>query len=213
MALITDQDLADFLGDPTLVGNPQAILAAALASGIISDYLDNPGVELTTTHTDVILDGPARGSEVLLLPGFPILSVSKVETLGTDNTTWTEVTGYGWNTAGFVSQSWSSDSRPTPPSGAYSATTTLMMPRWFCMWPTRMRSIRVTYSSGFAAIPASVKAVCLATAARAMANPLGLLSEHIGDYQYSAGAAHASWLALDDGELWVIGKYKDWNVG
>lgn len=213
MALITDQDLSVFLGDPTLYGNSQAVLAAALASGLITDYLDNPGVEIQATHTDVVLDGPARGSIVFLLPGFPIVNVTKVETLGRDNITWTEVTDYGWNTAGFVSRSRTADSRPTPASGAYSATTTLMLPQWFCLWPTRVQSIRVSYVSGFADIPATVKAVCLAIAARALANPLGLLTEQIGDYHYSSGIPHSSWLALDPAELAILGNYKNWSVG
>lgn len=213
MALITDQDLADFVGDPSLLGTPRAILAAALASGLITDYMDNPGVDTETTHTDEIFDGPARGSIIFLLPSYPILDVTKVETLDTDNVTWTEITDYSWNTAGFISRSRTADSRPTPASGAYSATTTLLSPQMFYMWPTRMQSIRVSYVSGYVEIPATVKAVCLAIAARALENPRGLLSEQIGDYQYSAGAAHASWLELDPDELAVLGKYKSWSVG
>jgi hypothetical protein len=213
MALITDQDLATFLGDPSLVGNSQAILVAALASGLITDYMDNPGVDVVTTHTDEVFDGPARGSIVFLLPSYPILDVTKVETLDCDATTWTEITDYSWNPAGFISRSRTADSRPTPASGAYSATTTLMSPQWYYLWPTRMQSIRVSYVSGYVEIPATVKAICLAVAARALANPRGLLSEQIGDYQYSSGAVHASWLELDSAELAALGKYKTWSIG
>jgi hypothetical protein len=213
MALITDQDLSTFLGDPSLVGNPQAAFCAALASGLVTDYLDNPGVDVVTTYTDQVFDGPARGSIVFLLPSYPVTAVTKVETLGSDNTTWTEITDYSWNPAGFISRSRTADSRPTPASGAYSATTTLMSPQWYYLWPTRMQSIRVSYAAGYVTIPATVKAVCLAIAARALANPRGVLSEQIGDYQYSAGAAHASWLDLDAGELAILGKYKTWSVG
>lgn len=197
MALITDQDLATFLGQPSLVGDARAQMVTALASALVADYLQNSALGLSSTHTDVVLDGPARGSSVFLLPGFPISGVSSVETRC--DITWTLLTpdtDYRWNSAGFVSRTRIADGTS-----------------WGRWWPREIGSIRVTYTSGFASIPDSVRAIALGIAARGLSNPLGILSEQIGDYQYSSGAAHASWMELDPAELSILSGYSDWPVG
>lgn len=196
MCFITDTDLATFLGQPSLVGDPRAVMVTAMASAIISDYLQNPGLIQTTVYTDAVFDGPARGSSVFLLPGFPIQSVAKIETRLGETWTVLDPTRYRWNAAGFISRTLIADGvRPG------------------CWWPEEIKSIRVTYTAGYVSIPLTVKAITLGIAARGFVNPVGLLSEQIGDYQYSSGAAHASWLELDKNELAILSAYSDWPVG
>lgn len=196
MALITDSDLATFLGQPSLVGDPRAQMVAALASGLVTDYLQNPALGPVTAYTDVVLDGPARLSPVFLLPGFPVTAVAKVEEW--DGTAWVlqDPTTYGWNAAGYVSRSKRADAR-------YG----------ICYWTPRVQALRVSYSSGFATVPDSLRAVCLAIAARGLSNPLGVLSERIGDYQVQYGQTHSSWIQLDPAEMSVITAYAYWSVG
>lgn len=196
MCFITDKDLSVFLGQPSLEGDARAIMVTALASALIFDYLQNPGLVQTTTYTDAVFDGPARGSSVFLLPGFPIQSVAKVETRCGETWTLLDSTTYRWNSAGFISRSRIADG--------------VSLGQW---WPWEIKSVRVTYTAGYAVIPLTVKAITLGIAARGFNNPLGLLSEQIGDYQYSSGAAHASWLELDKNELAILSAYSDWPVG
>lgn len=196
MALITDVDLSAFLGQPSLSGDPRAQMVAALASGLITDYLQNPAVGVVTTYTDIVLDGPARLSPVFLLPGFPITDVSKVEEWS--GTAWVlqDPASYAWNSAGYVSRSKRADAR-------YG----------ICYWTPLMRGLRVSYSAGFATVPESLRAVALAIAARGLSNPLGVLSERIGDYQVQYGQTHSSWIELDMAEMAVITAYANWSVG
>lgn len=197
MSIISDAELSVFLrGDSSLVEDPRAVMMAALASGIVSDYLSQEGIEGPTTYTDRIFDGIPRSCSVFLLPGATITAVSKVETKAWPSVTdWTllDPATYEWNTGGFI---------------ALNKIASATVPG--CHWPRHMKSIRVSYVSGLDAVPMSVKAVALGIAARGWTNPVGVLAETIGDYQVSYGAARASFLQLDVAELNVLGLYADW---
>lgn len=198
MAIITDAELSVFLtGGATLAGTPRAVMMAALASGIVSDYLDQEGIDGVTVYTDRVFDGVARPGSVFLLPGAIITAVSKVEVKEwpstTDWTTLTYPTDYEWNCGGFIARN--KIASATVP-GTH--------------WPRHMKSIRVSYTSGLTAVPFSIKAVALGIAARAHTNPVGALAETIGDYQVSYGAARASFMQLDPAELAVINRWADW---
>lgn len=198
MTLITDTDLATFLGQPSLIDNPRAVMAAAIASGVVTDYLQNPGISGSTSYTDYVMDGPARGSVVFLLPGFPVTSVTKVETRDVSGT-WTVVdpSTYAWNAAGYVSRNLHADAQGLPNT----------------MWPGRIASIRATFVSGLATVPASVMGIALMISARLVTNPLGVLGEQVGDYRIQYGDKHSSALDLDPSEFAILSSYADWSVG
>lgn len=197
MALITDSDLATFMGQPALVGTPRAIMAASLASALVFDAMGQPeNLGTANSYVDRIFDGPAKGSVVHLLPGLPITAVTKVEVLQSDEVTWTLLTpdtDYKWNRGGFLSR-----------NGRADAT------GWGTWWPTRIKSIRVSYTAGTGTMPETVRAVALGIAARAHSNPTGVIAETIVGYQVQFGAAHASFMALDPAELYILGLYSEW---
>ena len=79
-----------------------------------------------------------------------------------------------------------------------------------------MKSIRITYTSGYAAVPTSLKGVVLGIAARAVNNPGAVAQESIGDYSVQYGfptGSKAAIGALDPLELSMIEKYHMWDVG
>lgn len=63
-------------------------------------------------------------------------------------------------------------------------------------WPTAV----ITYTHGYARVPAVAKAVALTVAARAYANPRGLFSVAIDDYREQAAAGAEAAVALTDYE-------------
>lgn len=197
MAIITDSDLATFMGQPALVGTPRAIMAASLASAIVFDAMGQPeNLLAANTYVDRVFDGPAKGSVVFLLPGLPITAVTKVEVLQPDEVTWTLLTpdvDYKWNAGAYISRNRRADATG-----------------WGSWWPTRIKSIRVSYTAGTGVMPETVRAVALGLAARAHSNPTGVLAETIVGYQVQFGAAHSSFLALDPAELWILGLYSEW---
>jgi hypothetical protein len=197
MALITDTDLSTFVGEPSLVGDTRAIMMAAIASAIITDYIGLEGIESSATYTDRIFDGPARGSTVFLLPSYPVTAVTKVEIRPTWGADWEilETDTYEWNRAGFISR-----------SGVAVASG----PGYW--WPRQMGSIRVAYTAGYVSVPWTVKGIALGIAARGFQSASGVLAETIGDYQVSYGAAHSSFMDLDPSEMAILGNYADWPV-
>lgn len=199
MALISDSDLATYLNQPTIAGTAHAIQAAGLASGIISDYLHNVGVAAgTQTATNLVLDGPARSSNVFLLPGFPIISLTSVSVYNSVTLSWTLLTqgkDYDWNSSGLVSAVRIADA-----SIGWNN------------WPVFQNSIQVSYTYGTITVPGSVQAVALSIAARVYSNPTGLRSIHIAGYAEDYGVSKVGFLALDPSEISIISRWVDWTV-
>lgn len=76
------------------------------------------------------------------------------------------------------------------------------------VWPLQ---VSVTYSHGYATIPADIKAVCLSVAARSYDNPQGLRGETIGSYsvQYAgAGDILVPGVALSGAEEQMLNRYR-----
>lgn len=201
MAFITDQQLADFLGDPSIAGTAQAIQAASLSSAVLTDMINNPGADVVTTFTDLVIDGPSRGSNVLIIPGFPVTNVTSVSLLDYSTMTWltplNQGVDYDWDTNGTLYRTKVAD-------GAMG----------MCFWPTYMKSIKITYTCGQTTIPGTLQAVALGMAARAYSNPQGLVSESIAGYSvgYQKNAISSPFV-LDANEQAIIANYIDWGIG
>jgi hypothetical protein len=200
MALITVDQLAQFMGQPSLIGDPQATLAVALASAMVSEYLDNNDLNGVVEYVDKVFDGPSRGSAVFLVPTQNLVSVTKIETRSSGSQDWAlwDVEDYRYNKAGFVTVS----------GNYYRADATD-----FRAWPTGIATIKMTYTAGFSEVPLSIVGVTLGLAARVLTNSNGLLGESIGDYTVQYGSAHSSWFQLDPQEMYLIDRYKERWVG
>lgn len=200
MAFINDTDLANFLGDPSVVGTQQGILAASLASGYVTELLGNPAVSDTlTTYTDLVIDGPRCPSGVFILDGFPVTNVTSVAIGNRDGTWQTPLvagTDFQWNSNGIVA-------RCTMSSDATLG---------FSFWPSWMKSLKVTYTVGTGTVPTTVKLVTLGIAARFHANPQGLLREQIAGYTIMFGNSATPFLGLDRSETATLANWMDWGI-
>lgn len=195
--IITGADLAAFLNQTE---TPRHAFIASLLSGIVSDYLDNEDLEGISVKTDRVFDGIPRGGNVFLLPSRTVSDVAKIEVRYRQSNDWVELDPdyYAWNREGHIANNGVDD-------------TTLRFP-----WPYGMKTIRITYTSGYAVMPMGIKAVTLGAAARAFTNPNAVAQESIGDYSVQYGfptGSKAAIGALDPLELGMIEKYRSWDLG
>lgn len=82
---------------------------------------------------------------------------------------------------------------------------------WATWWPTRTRSLTVTYTHGYESPPPDVVAVVRAVAQRAVDNPNSLVRRQVGPFSatYSQTGFNQSLpLALLDGERVVLDHYR-----
>jgi len=171
VAYATAADLATYMQQPDLDAG-----TADLALQLVSDSIDaEVGQSLTEqTLTEELLDGPLPGSSTLILPSYPVTSVTAVsvmERLGQ----WTDLVAqqdYLWSAKGILTRI-SSAYTPDNPQAPF--------------WPRYPQSIKVSSTRGWVEVPGGVRAVCLAAAARLITNPNGVASEQIGGVrvQYS----------------------------
>lgn len=121
-------------------------------------------VRAAAKSLDATIDGAsetvtldANGTTKLVLPSWPVTAVASVAVEGAT----LPATEYEWSRVGLLSRI----------SG---------------VWPTKLASVAVTYTHGYASLPANVadalKSVTLAVAARAWSNPAGLVRMQIGSY-------------------------------
>lgn len=123
------------------------------ATGVIDDELHHP---ITWSMDTVTLDG--TGTSKLLLPRWPVTSVTAVYLIDVDGTETllTHGVDYTWSDKGIL----------TRRSGC---------------WPCRDRCVRVVYTAGYATTPANVGRICRRLAAAGWNNPAGADSEQFGD--------------------------------
>jgi hypothetical protein len=184
-AFATVDELAEYTRKA--IDSDAAVVSASrlldVASAAIRSYC-RQSFDLVTGDV-VVLDDPA-GLPGVLLPELPVLAVTSVETLS--DGTWTALAadGFEWDSYGRV---WLTGKAPV----------------W---WPRLTRSVRVTYNHGYASVPEDVKAVCLALAGRLYTNPLGLVSESIGNYAVRYENNRAAGVAFSDFELAILGNYR-----
>jgi hypothetical protein len=143
------------------------------------------GAVLARTVTDLVLDGPEQGSNLLVLPGHPVTSVTDVQVqdvLGT----WTELVyqqDYVWNAAGVLTRLRTRlGSAPSPgfyPGPPLQQISILPLTP---IWPAIPQGVKVSYGRGYATVPSGLKTVNLTAGARVYANPTGVIGESIGGY-------------------------------
>ncbi len=116
------------------------------------------------------------GTKVLLLPAFPVTEVTLVLV---DGDALTE-DDYEWSKTGEL--------------------------RRKALWPAALRSVEVTYSHGYATVPAVIVAVVSALAGRIYGTPLTVRQESMGSYSVTyAGAGGPS---LQAAELMMLDAYR-----
>ena len=135
------------------------------------------GQEIALVEDDeIVLDG--TGTRVLLLPSYPVTDVAEVLV---DEEALVEGTDYEWSKTGELR-------------------------RLGQRWPTSLRSIEVTYSHGYATVPAAIVGVVAAVAGRIYDAPLTVRQESIGGYSVTYnGNGGASFQAA---EMVVLDRYR-----
>lgn len=199
-AFVTVAELREFLQvDSTQLpdNDPAATLILTLVSDTIRAYL-NQAVDLVENDV-VILDPNRDGSELLVLPQWPVLAVDLVEVLQPDGTwlaqdpaTWT------WTSEGLLRRIASPVISGYPYPGQFPT---------FAAWPVNPRSVRITYDHGYAVIPDSLRMVCMSAASRIWANPTGVVSESIESYSVRYDSNRASGVHFSPIELVTLGRF------
>lgn len=190
MAYATAADLCSFMQVPSVDTATADLILQCVADGM-DDWAGQPLAQQDVTA--LLIDG--TGAAEFVLPGFPVNSVTSIETLG-DDATWTLLTSgvdYAWSSSGVVERRWkngNSRTRIVPP------------------WPSAKASIRASYNRGRGGVSKSLQFVNLSAAARLMANPLSLISEQVGGMQlrYSAKESGPMFTGL---ELGILGRVSD----
>lgn len=173
---ITTDDLVDYLGRGD-AADPGLVIAVDSACDIVRGWTGQP-INLTTSDT-VKFDG--TGTDTLLLPGIPVVTVRSVTVDGT------AVTDFVLRSDGVLVRSQSSED--VVPS-----------------WPEGRQNITVVYDHGWAtaSVPADLAMVALAVAARlAVQGPL--LQESMGQTAVRYAVASTD---LTDGEKAILRKYR-----
>lgn len=195
MAYADPNDLRLLLRLPPFTGEQEAIatLLIELAEGVIDD---ETGQALEESIDTVILDSPTRqdpwphvpgtGSHKLVLPRWPVQSVTSVTILKDTGDDEVLVHGadhdYTWSAAGTLTR----------------------VNGW---WPTHDQSVQVIYTPGYSPVPKGVKGIALRLAAGAWANPLMASSESLGDHSI-AFSAEALGMVLSSADKRALGIYR-----
>jgi hypothetical protein len=214
LSIITDSDLATFLGRPNIEGTAQAVLAANIGSALVLDLLNNDGVLGSTTVTRT-LDGPTMGTSTIVIPGYPVTAVTDVQELVIDTVsgpTWNDLVegvNYTWSEYGILSKFGTNDSTD---GQKISGTVMGSFPGQF--WTHLQQGIMVTYTYGLATVPYVVQYVALSAAARIYVNPTNYMRESIGGYEYQYNPrAVSNFASLPPDEVAILGRYMDGVVG
>lgn len=125
---------------------------------------------LEEVEDDVILLD-GPGRKVLLLPEWPVTAISSIEEDGVE----LAPADYAWSADGYVR-------------------------RIGKLWPSQLRSIQVTYTHGYAVLPALIVSLTAKLAARELIVPVASRQETIGSYStsYVSPSLQADELALLD---------------
>lgn len=157
--LFTLEELASYLQTDLDTGS--ATIARASATALIEAYTRRS----FTDQVEVIEAKRVRGGRVTLRE--PVVEVASVEAI---------------DGATRLPTLWTFDGIRTVYVGG--ATAIINYPEG-----TSFGTVEVTYTHGYTAAPADVKAVGLAVAGRAYSNPAGIRSETIGAYSYTLAGA------------------------
>lgn len=146
--------------------------------------------QIDLVDNDVVtLDGITSNTNVIFLPEWPVVAVAQVEVLDPTGTWVTlDPSTYDFDEDGWLE--WLTDGVPS-----------IGLRRG---WPTRRRSIRVTYTHGYAEVPPELANVSVSAAARLWANPSDLQGETIDGYSFRVNVAASQWT---DMEMAVLDEY------
>ena len=162
-------DLQSFTGQSLNTGQAQTALNNA--TGIIQEWV---GQQLFQVVGDTVTLDPRLDMSVML-PETPVTAVTSMQWLD-------DVNGTGWNvlpSTMYRFKPWGQLYIVPTQAQAYSP------PPWgpWAWWPRDPDTIQVTYTHGYAVIPTSIQAVCMALAARLLINPYKLQSTRTGEVQ------------------------------
>lgn len=177
-ALASPAELAEFL---SFTFDDADAARAAQILDLVSEEArgrDGCGQQLDAATTTETLDGP--GTCVLLLAQIPVSAVASVVE---DGTALTEGTHYEWSTAG-------------------------VLRRVGQRWPSKLRSVVVTYTHGYANVPRDIKLVVLQAAGRRFVNPEGHMQRRRGDASTSFASSTDEATGFTPSERRVLARYR-----
>lgn len=182
--LFTVSELASYLQRD--VDTSSATLAKESAQAIVRQYAQQ---EFTsTTYTGALLPIDVQGWGYVV--NFPQRPVTAVTSVAVNGTTYTLGADYAWN--GFAPYIRLADVESSTANFADDPVAT------------------VTYTAGFSTVPADVKAVALAVAARQYDNPTGVRQQSIDDYSVTRAGADddLAGVTLLKAEAKILDRYK-----
>lgn len=206
----TVDDLATLLNRTFTPGEEdQAALLLDMATAVIRSW--------TRQDISAVIDDtiklPGTWSTDLELPQWPVTAVHSVAVngLSIDNTGWT------WNSRQLIRRGFLGPRAFDWPIGVFITESDLsdwpLQPGGIFHWSGPPATIEVVYDHGFATIPEDVIAICLSVAARSFVNPVGAVSESIGNYSitYDQTARNRSaGMALTPEDQQALRKYRKW---
>lgn len=142
--------------------------ALSWASGVVEAYCER---DFSYKVNDVVLVDPFPVKRSAQLPNPPIISVTSVEGWMRDTTgamSWQTLTNWRWTGDGLV---YDTTGEPGTDVSALPS------------WPTAPKSLRVTYTHGFADTPQPVVDATIKAAAGYLANPFGNTRRRVGDVE------------------------------
>lgn len=163
--------------------------ALAWASGEVEAYCER---DFTYRNLDVVLVDPFPVNRSAQLPNPPVTLVSQVEGFLRTETgvmDWQPLTNWAWTADGLL---YDTTGQPGTDVSALPS------------WPSAPKSLRVTYSHGFATIPADLKAAVVKAAGNYLANPYNMVQRTVGEVTYRWNDQTGQHL-LDDV---LLGKYR-----
>lgn len=170
--IVTAAELATFRGVAPYTGTAleQAELALELAEGLVKAEIEQAVDEATSTDVELL----GTGGKAFLLPELPVTEVAAVAVKATP-TADAEPLDYGTD----YYKDLGDDGRRG-----------LLYRLGARTWPGPNGLVVVTYTHGYSAgtMPGALKAIVIAIAIRALANPAGLTAETVGRWTGQYGA-------------------------
>lgn len=170
-------DVAEWSDYARVPPPPNAATLLEAASGVVRTYC---GWSISAET----VEGQPRdgdGSSLLLLPTLRLTAVTAVVLAGR---ALVDGVDFDWSTAGIIQR----------------------LPYGRC-WPHKKRAIVTSYRHGYVLVPAEIKAVVVALAARSATAPAGLVQQTVGAITYRWAEA-ASSFGPTDGEKAVLDRYR-----
>lgn len=175
------------------------------ASAIVRDYTR----QTITQVTNDVVTLPGNWSNTLLLPQRPVTSVSSVVINGASApyTQWTLIEnslmlGTGSFQPDYGSMLWGGPTLWGPAGSNNGPQAT------GASWQGPQTQITVTYTHGFATVPAAITNIVAGMVALAVASPVGVNQEKIGGYQVSYTRSEGGSMSIQPSDEKILKKYR-----